>query len=137
MKKTHYLIRISMVFVSLCGAFAIQDDFVFSADIPVSAKSENSNGKATIEVLNSTGRYLDFRWINFDGNLELVRPNSTWGFCSIAPGNKWKQNTFTGHPFLIIDSLNAKIIGCLVINKKGDYKLNIQDSPTGFRLIKN
>jgi hypothetical protein len=130
-----FFIYTSIFFLFVHGASAFQGGVVFKNDIPEGAKSENSTAKSKLQIVNSTKKYLDFRWINFDGDLELIRPKSDWGHSSIGPGNKWGQNTYTNHIFVIIDTLNSKVLGCFFLKKQGVYNLKFQESGTGFELI--
>jgi len=111
--------------------------FLFTKEIPVGIKSKPGveATKVSIRIRNATSRFLDLRWINYEGNLELVRPNANSGFVSTAPNNINSGITFIGHPFAIIDSINGKLLGCYIFNKTGDFKLAIQETKDGVELI--
>ena len=111
--------------------------YLFTKEIPVGIKSKPGveATKVRQKIRNATSRFLDLRWINYEGNLELVRPNSNFGFVSIAPNNINAGITFIGHPFAIIDSINGKLLGCYIFNKTGDFKLAIQETKDGVELI--
>jgi hypothetical protein len=111
--------------------------YLFTKEIPVGIKSKPGveATKVSIRIRNGTSRFLDLRWINYDGNLVLVSPNTNSGFVSIAPNNINAGITYIGHPFAIIDSLNGKLLGCYIFNKTGDFKLVIQESKDGVKLV--
>ena len=112
------------------------EDFLLTQEIPKGIKSRHEHGpnQVEVEILNGTGRYLDFRWIDWDGNLELLRRQADWGHVSIAPGNRWGQRTYVGHPFAIVDPLKGQVLGCLVFQKPGNYRLKLQEYAGGLEL---
>lgn len=115
------------------------EEFVLTRRIPPGIKSTHVEGanRVEVQILNGTGRYLDFRWIDWNGNLELLRPKVDWGHASIAPGNRWGQFTYVGHPFAIVDPLEGKLLGCLVFRKTGNYRLRLMESSDGLELVRD
>lgn len=114
------------------------EEFVFTREIPPGIKSTHLEGpnRVEVQILNGTGRYLDFRWIDWNGNLELLRSKADWGHVSIAPGNRWGQVTYVGHPFAVVDPLRPELLGCLVFRKTGDYRLRLQESEGTLELVR-
>jgi len=104
--------------------------FVFRETIPAGTRSSggSAESRVVVRILNGTDRFLDFRWIDFEGNLDLVRRDTSWGHISIGPGNVWAQQTYVGHPFAIVDPLRGKVLGSFVFQKKGEYRLEIRES---------
>jgi hypothetical protein len=114
-----------------------EEAYVFTRDIPSGLKSEEGKDstKLKISILNKTKRFLDFRWLNYQGNLELVRPRDPdHGHASIAPNNTFVQETFIGHPWVISDMLSGKLFGCLNFRKTGDFQIVAEEGPDGLRL---
>jgi len=116
---------------------ANQSDFIFTREIPIGIKSMPGNESTTVRqtIRNATSRFLDFRWINYDGNLNLVTPKTDWGHASIAPNNILQGLTSVGHPIAVIDSINGKLLGCYIFNNAGEYHLVIQESFFGFEIV--
>jgi hypothetical protein len=102
-------------------------DYKFEEVIPPGIKSQPGNAQVYCEIRNNTSRFLDFRWIDFEGNLELVRERQTWGHKSTGPGNNFAGGTFVGHPFVISDPLNGKTFGYIVFLRSGKQKLTINE----------
>ena len=115
---------------------AEEKDFDFTKSIPDGIKSRpgSDSTKVMQKIRNGTARYLDIRWINYEGNIELIRPKTDWGFVSIAPNNIHEGITYVGHPFIVMDSINGKLLGCYVFKNTGEYKLVIQETKDGFQL---
>ena len=138
-KKYLLLVALSAFYFNETTTLWGADDsvFLFTKEIPVGIKSKPGTEATKVrqKIRNATSRFLDLRWINYDGNLELVRPNSNFGFVSIAPNNINAGITFIGNPFAIIDSINGKLLGCYIFNKTGDFKLAIQETKDGVELI--
>lgn len=78
-------------------------------------------------IKNLTNRFLDFRWVDGDGNLELVRPKAEWGYKSIGFGNSFGGMTSNGSAYIICDALNGGVLGCIVLEKAGNYSLTITE----------
>ena len=114
------------------------EEFVLTQAIPPGIKSMHREGpnRVEVQILNGTERYLDFRWIDWDGNLELLRAKADWGQVSVAPGNRWGQITYVGHPFAIVDPLKGELVGCLVFRKTGNYRLQLRESSDGLELVR-
>ncbi|MBA3330324.1 MAG: hypothetical protein H0T39_05530 [Actinobacteria bacterium] len=55
------------------------------------------NGPAsTIEFVNDSGTTVRVLWLNFSGNRQLYR--------TLAPGERYVQQTFITHPWVVLDS---------------------------------
>ena len=122
---------------SVAPLCASENDFDFTKNIPdgIKSKSGSDATKVIQKIRNGTSRYLDFRWINYEGNIELVRAKTDWGFVSLAPNNFQEGITFVGHPFIIMDSINGKLLGCYVFNKVGQYNLVLKETKDGFQIV--
>ena len=118
---------------------ASENNYTFTRSIPSGIKSKPGSESTQVrqQIRNGTNRFLDFRWINYDGNLELIRPKTDWGFSSIAPNNILRGGTFIGHPFVIVDSINGKLLGCYIFNNIGTFNLVIQETKDGFQLVQD
>jgi len=138
-KKYLLLLAFNVLFFAKTesGWCANESDFVFTRSIPTGIKSKSANDSTKVrhKIRNATNRFLDFRWINYDGNLELVRPKADLGFESIGPNNFLQGETYIGHPLVIIDPTSGKLLGCCIFNKTGDYSLAIQETLFGFELV--
>jgi hypothetical protein len=106
-------------------------DYKFEEVIPQGLKSVRSNASVNFEIKNNTSRFLDFRWIDFNGNLDLVRDGQNWGHKSIGPGNNYSQNSNTGHPFVISDPLNGKVFGYIVFLRPGSQRVSVSEIDGG------
>jgi hypothetical protein len=102
-------------------------DYKFEEIIPRGLKSQPSTAQVNCVIKNNTQGFLDFRWIDFEGNLELVRERQTWGHKSIASGNNFSCGTFVGHPIVISDPLNAKTFGYIMFLRSGTQKLTVSE----------
>jgi hypothetical protein len=103
-------------------------DYKFEEVIPLGLKSARSNSSLNFEIKNNTSRFLDFRWVDFDGNLDLVREGQNWGHHSIGPGNAISANSSTGHFFIISDPLNGKAFGYIVFLRPGNHRLSVSEN---------
>ena len=103
-------------------------DYKFEEVIPPTLKSARSSASVNFEIKNNTSRFLDFRWVDFDGNLDLVREGQTWGHKSIGQGNSYSQNSNTGHPFVVSDPLNGKVFGYIVFLRPGSQRISVSEN---------
>lgn len=106
-------------------------DYKFEEVIPQGLKSARSNASVNFEIKNNTSRFLDFRWVDFEGNLELVREKKDWGHKSIGPGNTIGAGSNTGHAFVISDPLNGKTFGYLVFLRPGSQRISVSETDGG------
>lgn len=106
------------------------ESFAFTETIPAGTRScpGGPETRVEVEIRNGTERFLDFRWIDFEGNLDLVRRETNWGHASIGPGGLWRQTTYVGHPFVIVDPLRGETLGSFVFRKPGTLALEIWES---------
>ena len=113
----------------VCSASAQQTNsyFSFNTSIPVGIKSLRtlSSNSVNLTFINQTERYIDFRWVDFNGNLELVRANTNWGESSTGPGNSLLTDTYVGHVFIISDPLNGQPLGFVRFLKQGAQTISL------------
>ena len=103
--------------------------YQFFTKVPVGIKSKvKGNGlDVQLVVKNLTNRFLDFRWVDRDGNLVLLQPKAEWGHKSIGFGNSFGGKTSNGSAHIICDALNGEVLGCIVLEKAGNYSLTITE----------
>jgi hypothetical protein len=130
MKKPILSLLVTIGFVSsaVSQSQLSNGDYKFEEIIPVGLKSASTYAHSDFQIKNNTSRYLDFRWVDFQGNLDLVREKKDWGHVSIAPGNVFTQMSYVGHPWVITDPLNGKTFGYFVFLRPGTYKLAVSEN---------
>ena len=130
MLRMKLLLKLLFVAIVMQSAYSQINnvDYKFEEVIPQGLKSARSSSSVNFEIKNNTSRFLDFRWVDFNGNLDLVREAQTWGHNSIGPGNNYSQNSNIGHPFVISDPLNGKVFGYIVFLRPGSQRITVSEN---------
>jgi hypothetical protein len=133
--KTLYIIILSFFALFSIRESIAQDSpdetqgYKFHTKVPVGIKSKVKGNGLDVQlfVKNLTNRFLDFRWVDRDGNLVLLQPKAEWGHKSIGFGNSFGGKTSNGSAHIICDALNGEVLGCIVLEKAGNYSLTITE----------
>jgi hypothetical protein len=62
-------------------------------------RSVDSKSRAIVNFSNNSGKTLDIVWLDYDGKRKTYR--------TLKNGEVYEQQTFVGHPWLIVDQRGA------------------------------
>lgn len=96
MKKN--IIILILIIISINYNVAISSEELREAEKKGLIKSIESNYKTRIEFKNNTDQTIKIYWIDYDGNRKI--------YASLKENEKFNQNTFLTHPWLITDKEN-------------------------------
>jgi hypothetical protein len=130
-------------FVVLCTALGLGEshgeetekanrfNFVFSGEIPTSARPTYGTGSSKIHVLNKSKDYVGLGFINAEGNLSTGYSDGNKGQTDffIGPGSRthkeWPFVVANGSCFVLY-SLKGRILGYGMAKETGEYEVVVK-----------